>query len=323
MQEPLANLESACLVSAAEARRTGFSAASQDAERRARLRIRLDLADDELRQRCLSALAGMAQIVPQGDGSAELPPVDIVLADHCSPHAPGEDGDANLARDVACPQAAPATIAIGVEAPCDLALPRDCTARELQQACALLAEIVRLRRQLAVLTSLPQTQSSEALLDPLTGCPNRRAWEHELKARFAAAQAGGPSLCVALFDLDFLKQVNAGWGHVAGDQLLQATAQALRDSLRQADFVARLGGDEFGALLSGLSREESASVVQRVRGGLPARMARMTSKVASVSVGYARYEGQPGVTLSTLVAAADQALLKAKQQGRDAAVPGG
>jgi diguanylate cyclase (GGDEF)-like protein len=127
-------------------------------------------------------------------------------------------------------------------------------------------------------------------------------------------------LCVALVDLDHFKQVNDGWGHAAGDQLLIATATALRQSLRQDDFVARLGGDEFGLLLTGLDAAASTSVIERVRAGLPGRIAQVTPFLTSASVGFHIYDGSADATPEQLLAHADLARRKAKAQGRDRTV---
>jgi diguanylate cyclase (GGDEF)-like protein len=150
--------------------------------------------------------------------------------------------------------------------------------------------------------------------------PNRRAWDEELARRLTAVGNSGQSLCVALVDLDHFKQVNDGWGHPAGDQLLVATAAALRQSLRQDDFVARLGGDEFGLILAGLDAASAAGVVERVRAELPARIARSTPHVTSASLGYCVYDGSIEQSPEQVLARADRARRLAKTQGRNRAV---
>ncbi len=218
--------------------------------------------------------------------------------------------------------ARPGVIAIGnstaVEA--DVTLPADFSPRELALACQLLTQVVRLRRQLDEGNQLGDAWRQQASCDPLTHLPNRRAWEEEVRRRLQAARDSNQPLCVALVDLDHFKQVNDGWGHAAGDQLLIATAEALRQSLRQDDFVARLGGDEFGLLLSGLDPAAAASVVERVRAALPARIAQSTPFLTSASVGFYTFEGTAELTPEQLLAHADRARRKAKTQGRDRAV---
>lgn len=89
--------------------------------------------------------------------------------------------------------------------------------------------------------------SQQALLDPLTGIPNRRALMQELARALAGAQRTGISLFVAFIDLDGFKSINDLYGHDAGDRFLIQFTQKLKDGLRDADFISRYGGDEFVA----------------------------------------------------------------------------
>ena len=212
-------------------------------------------------------------------------------------------------------------IAIGrMDTGADVTLPEDFSPRELLLACQLLAQVVRLERRLDEGAKQRQAWQQEALCDSLTGLPNLRGWNNEVSRRMTAARASNQPLCVALLDLDYFKQVNDGWGHAAGDQLLVATADALRQSLRQDDFVARLGGDEFGMLLDGLDASSAASVIERIRTALPARIAQATPHVTSASVGYHLWQPQPDATPESLLAEADHARRQAKSHGRDRAV---
>lgn len=92
-----------------------------------------------------------------------------------------------------------------------------------------------------------------ALADPLTGLPNRRAFDAALEG---ACAAGGFALC--LTDMDRFKSVNDALGHVVGDRLLKAVARRLRHHVRGGDFVARLAGDEFAIILKNVGTEEAA-----------------------------------------------------------------
>jgi diguanylate cyclase (GGDEF)-like protein len=215
----------------------------------------------------------------------------------------------------------PGVVMIGEEnGAADVSLHADFTRRELGIAIRLLAQVVRLRRQLHEGAQQGHAWRREAACDALTQLPNRRAWDEELSQRLLAASGSAQSLCVALVDLDHFKQVNDGWGHAAGDQLLIAAAAALRQSLRQDDFVARLGGDEFGLILAGLDAASAPGVVERVRADLPARIARVTPFVTSASVGYCVFDGASDTTPEKLLAQADRARRLAKTQGRDRAM---
>jgi diguanylate cyclase (GGDEF)-like protein/PAS domain S-box-containing protein len=104
--------------------------------------------------------------------------------------------------------------------------------------------------------------------DPLTGLPNRRQLQNELRSAIAHAAETGDGIAVLYLDLDGFKEVNDRGGHNAGDRLLREVAQRLQQGLRQGDLVARFGGDEFVALLPSCCRAEAA----RIADGLRARL---------------------------------------------------
>jgi diguanylate cyclase (GGDEF)-like protein len=212
----------------------------------------------------------------------------------------------------------------GCNSPADVWLPADCSPRELVLACQLLAQIVRLRRRERQAAEIHQELSVQALSDPLTGLPNRRAWDLALQEWVAAAADGANQLCVAILDLDHFKQINDVHGHVIGDEVLRASGQEVYDNLRQDDFVARLGGDEFGLLLWVPDDEVTVAILERVRTALPERYRQAGLPTLTASVGYRLAgRGDPrGGPFSTesLYAAADAALRAAKQGGRNRTV---
>lgn len=149
--------------------------------------------------------------------------------------------------------------------------------------------------------------TGEALTDPLTELPNRRAWD----GRMAIAMAGTTEpVAVAMLDIDRFKQFNDTRGHPAGDRLLRETAAAWRAHIRSDDFLARLGGEEFALLLTGRATDSVQALVERLRGSMP--------EAQTVSAGIAvRVAGD---TPEQLLSRADQALYEAKAAGRDRAV---
>jgi len=224
-----------------------------------------------------------------------------------------------------------AVVRLGVEATgkpdlADVPLPADVTARELRLVCRLLGEMIRLRRADRSRAELQRRLLEEALTDPLSGLPNRRAWDRALTGRLADVNTSH-RLCLAIFDLDHFKSVNDAHGHATGDELLRAAGQAIRRSLRHNDLVARLGGDEFGLLLWVPDEAVAAAVVERVRGALPDRLSRNATHVVTASAGYCLSpEAASAAALpsaSSLVAAADTAMRAAKQQGRNRTVASG
>lgn len=103
-----------------------------------------------------------------------------------------------------------------------------------------------------------------AVTDPLTGLPNRRAFEPSLEAELQRACRYGPPVALLLFDLDHFKRVNDTWGHPQGDEVLRAFAQLLHDTSRRVDRVARLGGEEFAALLPSTDAAGAASFAEKM-----------------------------------------------------------
>lgn len=152
-----------------------------------------------------------------------------------------------------------------------------------------------------------------ALVDSLTGLPNRRHVEVTLDAHFAAATRGR-KLVVVLFDLDHFKQVNDRHGHQAGDAALRAFAEVLRQSTRRMDLAARLGGEEFLCVLTDIEMAPALVYANQVREAIRGRSFDWGS--LTVSGGAASYQDGMG-SYEMLVAAADRALYRAKQAGRN------
>jgi diguanylate cyclase (GGDEF)-like protein len=145
--------------------------------------------------------------------------------------------------------------------------------------------------------------ADEAQTDPLTGLPNRRAWDAQVKR----LHSEGSQLVIAMIDFDRFKHFNDTYGHPAGDRLLKETAAAWRDQLRTDDLLARLGGEEFGLLLRDCDPETATDVTDRLRSSV--------SDDWTCSAGIA--VGRPGESTDDIIARADVALYEAKAAGRD------
>lgn len=155
-----------------------------------------------------------------------------------------------------------------------------------------------------------------ALTDPGTRLPNRRQATLHLERAFAAAQRGTP-LSVVVFDLDHFKGVNDRFGHATGDRVLERFAEILRDQTRGMNLSARLGGEEFISVLETVDSGGGEVFAERVRRMLEEEPFSWGS--VTVSAGVAEYEPEMA-TPDVLVAAADQALYRAKSQGRNRTV---
>ena len=104
-----------------------------------------------------------------------------------------------------------------------------------------------------------------ALIDPLTGCANRRALREDLERAVAGSHRTGLDVAVAVIDLDGLKQINDTHGHAAGDSTLQDLSRALRAAVRDTDAVYRVGGDEFVVLIPFSGTGGAAAAMQRAK----------------------------------------------------------
>jgi diguanylate cyclase (GGDEF)-like protein len=152
---------------------------------------------------------------------------------------------------------------------------------------------------------------TQAHTDPLTGLLNRRS----LEARTRDLTDDGLQFVVAYGDLDQFKLLNDVHGHDTGDRALRLFARVLRDSVRPNDIPARYGGEEFVAVLPDCSLDNAVVVIERIRARLAAELTAGTVPPFTVSFGLAPSE--TGLTFGEIVDAADQALLRAKREGRD------
>ena len=105
--------------------------------------------------------------------------------------------------------------------------------------------------------------------DSLTGLPNRRALEEQLPRAMARARRSRSPLCVAILDIDHFKDYNDTHGHLAGDEVLRACAEAWDSALRGEDTIVRFGGEEFLVLLPDTAPEQAAEIVERLRATTP------------------------------------------------------
>lgn len=163
-----------------------------------------------------------------------------------------------------------------------------------------------------------------ALRDPLTGLSNRRYLDEQMKNLLSGARHDGEPLSVAIIDLDHFKRVNDTLSHPVGDQVLRMLGGILRDFVRGSEVAARLGGEEFILLLPGVGAAAAGArceaLAQTIRGAAWEPVTRGLPVTASIGV--TTYRGG-SVDVSTLLAAADHQLYRAKSNGRDRVVVDG
>ena len=202
----------------------------------------------------------------------------------------------------------------------------------------LLAAIYRLRvwrlherereltREVAQHTKALRNANAElkriAALDGLTRIANRGAFDQRLRDALVEHAASGAPLAVLMCDVDAFKAYNDTYGHLAGDVALTAVAGALTKALRpDVDLAARYGGEEFAVLLSGCDASEAAAVAQRMLEAVRAlAIEHRCSDVAphvTISVGIAAVASTATTSPEQLLRRADEALYRAKAEGRD------
>jgi len=169
---------------------------------------------------------------------------------------------------------------------------------------------------------LVEQLQTAANTDDLTGLLNRRALEERLGSELSRSSRHSLDTTVILLDLDSFKRVNDNGGHAAGDELLRGVGRLLKEQCRQPDVVGRLGGDEFLVLLPMTTPREAMVLVGRVQAGLKALAPLGQGEPVTVSIGVAAAP-RHGTTVSSLMAAADAAMYKAKRAGGNRAEAAG
>lgn len=157
-----------------------------------------------------------------------------------------------------------------------------------------------------------------ATLDSLTGLLNRQSFLTEFAREASRSKRGNLIFSLAVFDLDHFKGLNDKYGHPAGDEALRLVVGAMQDCLRGHDLLGRLGGEEFALLMPGADKETALRVAERIRVAVEAlQFAPKGERVPLNVSGGVAMRGADGTDWETLFAAADGALYKAKNAGRN------
>ncbi|WP_260958326.1 GGDEF domain-containing protein [Pseudomonas citri] len=195
---------------------------------------------------------------------------------------------------------------------------RDQREQEVSARLKSLAERVALMEQDALIVRENlEEQRQKALIDPLTGLPNRAAWSERLEHEVAQWQRQGNSLLLAMLDLDHFKRINDNYGHLAGDRVLKLIASVLRKRLRGSDFIARFGGEEFVLLIPDTPLAAGTKLAENLRAAIEACPFHFKGEPVTVTVSIGMTAFKTGENSDSVLKRADQALYRAKNAGRN------
>ncbi|MGD0961340.1 MAG: diguanylate cyclase [Methylomonas sp.] len=174
----------------------------------------------------------------------------------------------------------------------------------------------------ALETNLRQSEmqyQNLAHIDYLTGLSNRRFFMEQAEAEFTRILRYGGMVSLLMLDLDHFKVINDKYGHQSGDRVLQLFSSVCKSALRDVDVIGRLGGEEFAILLPETAVKEAYEVAERIRLLLAGASVKLDDNIDirfTVSIGVASLSGA-SVNLNKLFIEADQALYRAKAEGRN------
>ncbi len=157
-----------------------------------------------------------------------------------------------------------------------------------------------------------------ALIDPLTGIANRRAFLEEVMALAKRFEAAPKPCAVLLADLDHFKSINDRFGHAVGDHVLQIFASAASAKLGPYDLIGRLGGEEFAIVLYDAGRDKGLAIAERIRLSFEDAAGKVDDRPVAGTVSMGMVISEDGLSdLPVLMAQADDALYCAKERGRN------
>ncbi|MDT8386706.1 MAG: diguanylate cyclase [Thiogranum sp.] len=186
-----------------------------------------------------------------------------------------------------------------------------------QQIAHMGGRLRDLERETGSLRERIREEHNQAMTDALTGIPNRLAYEDRLQREIARWKRFGTPLVLVMWDVDLFKRINDDFGHKAGDKVLRTIAQVLARGVRETDFVARYGGEEFVQLMTGSSLVDCLPVADKLRAAVEATGFHFRQNAVTITASCGLADFRAGDTAEQCFERADQALYRAKQQGRN------
>jgi len=162
-----------------------------------------------------------------------------------------------------------------------------------------------------------ESHRQRALRDSLTELPNRQAYNERVATEVQRWQRYGRPLTIAIFDIDYFKNINDSYGHQAGDRVIKVIGRSIANRLREVDFFCRYGGEEFVAVLPETDSHTALGVLDKVREAIAETAFNYKDQPMIITLSVGITEFKTGDTLDTAFDRADQALYTAKSSGRN------
>lgn len=185
------------------------------------------------------------------------------------------------------------------------------------------SELQRSSREVSDLRTKLDDVRKESMTDPLTGIPNRKAFDGELRDAISQSRASAEPMCLLMCDIDHFKAFNDTWGHTTGDQVLRLVAGCVSENVKGRDTAARYGGEEFAVILRNTGLSDATNLANQIR--LYVERKKLVKKstgdilgTISISVGAAELRADDTPVL--LIQRADTCLYAAKAAGRNCVV---
>jgi diguanylate cyclase (GGDEF)-like protein len=194
------------------------------------------------------------------------------------------------------------------------------SAQSIRPRLASILQRQKIRELNVLLQEANARLSAQATTDGLTGIPNRRAFDERLEHEWARASRHERSLALLVLDVDYFKQYNDHFGHLAGDECLKQIAQVLSRERRTSDLAARFGGEEFCILLPDTDLQGASRVAEAIRSSISELgVEHPKSQIGhlTVSIGVIAAVPASGHSPRDLLQSADEALYRAKAGGRN------
>ena len=196
-------------------------------------------------------------------------------------------------------------------------LDRENSQRELRN---LLQKIREMETETTELQSRLEAAQRRATRDPLTNLPNRLAFEEHLADEIARSHRYNTPLTLAIWDIDFFKNINDTYGHKSGDKALIVIAKLLSRNCREADFIARFGGEEFVMLFPETKVQDAIIVANKLRETIENSNFNANGERLSITLSCGLTEYIKEDNNESIFVRADSALYQAKQNGRNQCV---